>query len=147
MKRGDEENIDYYVLPFRPQALQITAAISAFHYTIFFLISLQCLFSVLCFILFCLLCASWVKAMKDVIYYDFNFSSLPSSGTALSIRCISKNVFPYLFMHLHSMVGHIANLMDDLWIFIFNRLQLFKGQIPNFLLKLFQFFSPKFATL
>lgn len=36
--RGDEENIDYYVLPFYPRALQITAeaaAISAFHYAIF----------------------------------------------------------------------------------------------------------------
>lgn len=37
-ERGDEENIDYYVLPFHPRALQITAAaISAFHYAIFFL--------------------------------------------------------------------------------------------------------------
>ena len=38
-ERGDEENIDYYVLPFHPRALQITAAaISAFHYAIFFVL-------------------------------------------------------------------------------------------------------------
>lgn len=39
---GDEENIDYYVLPFYPLALQIkaAAAISAFHYAIFLSLSL-----------------------------------------------------------------------------------------------------------
>jgi hypothetical protein len=37
---GDEENIDYYVLPFYPLALQIkAAAISAFHYAIFLSLS------------------------------------------------------------------------------------------------------------
>lgn len=114
-ERGDEENIDYYVLPFHPRALQITAAaISAFHYAIFFLLLLLSM-PFQCFMLHFILFAVHrervrVKAMKDVIYYDFNFPSFclraaveHSASTHklwIYISWIWKVYFSYLFMHL-----------------------------------------------